>query len=226
MSANRARPVPSSRRAGGPTRTGSAKRVPAQQAAVRRKHWGWASALAAVVVVIVGLVVVHIVAGSSGSAGSRASGSAAPSVGQAAPNASFTTLSGTTETVASLRGKPALLWLMTTWCSSCQASTQAIAKNLAQLEAAGVHVVEVENYDDLGQNGPSLQEFGKVLAGTDFTNPDWTFARSSDELTSIYNPQSDLDIYYLLSPRGKVAYVNSSPVSTMPQLLAAARSLS
>jgi thiol-disulfide isomerase/thioredoxin len=195
-----------------------ARRRVAQQQAAKRRRWGWISA-AVVVVVVVGLVVgLHFSSSSKKLA-------AAPTVGQVAPNATFTTLSGKTETVASLRGQPTLLWLMTTWCSSCQAGTQAVAQNFAKLKVYHVHVVQVENYQDLGQSGPTLHKFGTVLAGADFGNPRWTFGHASAALTHTYNPQGDLDIYYLLNAKGQITYVNSEPASTMPQLLAAAGSL-
>lgn len=195
-----------------------ARRHAAQRQAAKRRRWGWTSAVV-VVVVVVGLVIgLHL-------SSSSTSKVAAPAVGQVAPNATFTTLSGKTETVASFRGRPTLLWLMTTWCSSCQASTEAMAQNLAKLKALDVHVVQVENYQDLGQSGPTLHKFGTVLAGVQFTNPDWTFGHASATLTHAYNPQGDLDIYYLLNASGKVTYINSSPASTMPQLLTAAHNL-
>lgn len=155
------------------------------------------------------------------------SGSSAVSlpVGATAPNGTFTTLAGKTETVAALRGKPALVWFVTTWCSSCQAGTQVMARNVATLASDGVRVVEVENYADLGQSGPSITTFAKTLAPSALSNPDWIFGEASPSLTRTYNPKAYLDIYYLISASGKITYVNSSPGATMPQLLSAAKEL-
>ena len=197
-----------------------ARRAEAERVARRRRYELWGGAVLLVVVVVAAVVGFRLSARSTAAAG------APPGIGQLAPNATFTTLAGRTESIASLRGKPTLLWLMTTWCSSCQASTQTLAQNLSALEADGVRVVEVENYDDLGQSGPPLAQFGKVLAGPAFSNPDWTFAESSLGLTRTYNPRSDLDIYYLLNAKGEVTYVNSTPAATMSQLLGAAGRLS
>ena len=161
-----------------------------------------------------------------GSGSGTAGGAAAPQAGRQAPDGTFTTLAGQAVRVASLRGKPTLLWFVSTWCSSCQAGTQTMAQNLARLKAAGVRVDEVELYQDLGQSGSPMGQFAKALAGAAYGSPGWTFGVSSAALTRAYDPQSYLDIYYLLNARGQVTYVNGSPGSTMPQLLAAAGRLS
>ena len=147
------------------------------------------------------------------------------SVGLIAPNGTLTTTSGQLVSVKSFRGKPTLLWFVTTWCSSCQASTQTIAQNMPQLESDGVRVVEVELYQDLGQTGPSISTFGEQLAGNQYGNSDWIFANSSSKLTKTYDPSSYLDIYYLLNKQGRIEYVNSSPSSTMSNILAEASRL-
>jgi thiol-disulfide isomerase/thioredoxin len=143
----------------------------------------------------------------------------AQAVGLLAPNGTLTTTSGQQLSVASLRGKPTLLWFVSTWCSSCQAGTQTMAQNVSHLQADGVRVVEVELYQDLGQSGPSISSFGQQLAGAQYGNPDWTFATSSSSLTRTYDPGSYLDIYYLLNAHGRIVYVNSSPSSTMSNIL-------
>jgi thiol-disulfide isomerase/thioredoxin len=157
--------------------------------------------------------------------GNTPAGGAAPAVGSAAPDGSFTTVSGTTETVASLRGHATLLWFVATWCPSCQAGTQAMAGDLARLRAAGVQVAEVEDYADLGQPGPAMSSFGPQLAGAAYRDPGWTFGTASPALTRACNPQGYLDIYFLLDSSGRIAYINSAPASTMSQLLAQAGGL-
>ncbi len=212
-----------------PRPTGAARRR--AEAQRRRRNRLLLGGSVTVVVALVALVIaLHVTNGSSGSssAASGSSGTSAVSlpVGTAAPNGAITTLAGKTETVAALRGKPTLIWFVTTWCSSCQAGTQAMAHNVATLAADGVRVVEVENYADLGQSGPLMGTFAKTLAGSAFSNPNWTFGEASSTLTHTYNPKAYLDIYYLLNAQGKITYVNSSPGSTMPELLGAAKALS
>jgi len=200
-----------------------ARRRTAELAAARRRRYGWIGAVVGVAVIVAAVLVAHATTSSPASAASKAT---APAVGRVAPNARFTTLAGKTETVADLRGHPVLVWLMTTWCSSCQASTETMAQYLPELRAAGVRVLQVENYDDLGQSGPALGQFARVLAGSAFKSSDWTFGTASAQMTRAYNPGSELDIYYLLNARGQVTYINSTPSATMPQLLSAAGRLS
>nr|MBW4078255.1 redoxin domain-containing protein [Acidobacteriota bacterium] len=109
-------------------------------------------------------------------------------VGLTAPNAPFATMSGREVSTDSLRGKPTLLWFVSTWCSSCQAGTQTMAQNVTRLASDGVRVVEVELSHDLGQSGPSISSFGQQLAGAQYSNPDWTFATSSALLTRDFDP--------------------------------------
>ena len=210
-----------------PGPTGAARR---RAEAQRHKHnrllmGGGIAVVLALVAVVIALHVTNSSSDTSSASGPSGSSGVPLPVGTTAPNGAITTLAGTSETVAGLRGKPTLIWFVTTWCSSCQAGTQAMAHNVATLAADGVRVVEVENYADLGQSGPPMSTFAKALAGSAFSNPDWTFGEASSTLTHTYNPKAYLDLYYLLNAKGKITYVNSSPGSTMPQLLGAAKAL-
>ena len=178
--------------------------------------------------VIGAVLVLHFSSSSSSSTGSGSSASVNPrmgtaqAVGLSAPDGTFTTITGQKLSVASLQGKPTLIWFVSTWCSSCQAGTQAMAGNVSKLSSDGVRVVEVELYKDLGQSGPGMTAFAKALAGNQYANPDWIFAKSSKGLTQAYDPKSYLDIYYLINSRGQITYVNGSPGSTMTSLLSQA----
>jgi len=172
-------------------------------------------AVAAVVVIAVTAAGRNPAAG-----GTSAVGGAAPAVGSVAPGGSFTTVSGRTETIASLRGHRALLWFVATWCPSCQAGTHAMAGQAARLRAAGVRVVEVEDYADLGQPGLAMTNFARQLAGAAYHDPGWTLGTASQALTRAYNPQDYLDVYFLLDSSSRAAYIGSASASTISQLLA------
>lgn len=94
-----------------------------------------------------------------------------------------------------------------------------MAAEIGKLASDHVKVVEVENAGDLGQQGPSITSFASKLAGHAAHNHDWIFGVASPSLTSAYNPSGYLDIYYLLDASGHIAYINSSPASTMEALL-------
>ena len=169
------------------------------------------------ILIIAAIVALIVVNGSK----SASKSSAAPSIGQKAPNGTFSTLTGSEANVSSLYGKPVLLWFVTTWCSSCQAGTQTMANYIQKFSSKGVRVIELELAGDLGQNGPSISQFANQLAGPQYkSNNTWTFGTASSTLTTTYDPNGDLDVYYLLNPQGKIVYVNSSPSSTIPQLMA------
>ncbi len=188
-------------------------------------RWRWWTAGAAFLAAI---VVVGVVLGRGISSGNSAGGNAArsaPAVGTTAPNASFSTLQGATVSIASLRGRPTLVWFVSTWCSSCEAGTQAVASHISQLRTDGVRVVELEMYNDLGQAGPSMASFAHTYAGPAAANPDWSFGQASEAATLRYDPGGYLDIYYLLNKSGQVVYINSSPAATIGSLLAKAQSL-
>jgi len=178
------------------------------------RRWALGAALAAAAI-----VAVAIYASSQGASQPViASGAGAQA---SAPDGSFTALSGAPGSVAALRGHTTLLWFVTTWCSSCQAGTQAMQAQIPKLAARHVRLVELELSGDLGQPGPSMSEFADQLAGGFIHDPVWTFGTASPTLTRTYDPNGYLDIYYLLTPNGRVAYINSSPAATMPQLLSA-----
>jgi len=195
------------------TRPSGARRGRAARAA-RRRRWAW------IVTLVVVLAIAGAIAGSRlvNQAGTTAA-PAAPAVGQVAPDGTLTTVAGTTMTVASLRGRPTLLWFVATWCPSCQAGTPVVAQQFSQLQADKVRVVEIELFDNIGQPGPSITDFGKTYAGSRYGDPDWTFGTSSAQLTAAYNPNGYTDIYYLLDTTGRVTYINGQPASTMSDLL-------
>jgi thiol-disulfide isomerase/thioredoxin len=205
--------------AGRPRRSSRSPHAQALRRPRGRRRW-WAGAGAAAAVVAAVAVVIAVTA-----SGRTTAGGAVPAVGSAAPNGTFTTVSGRTETIASLRGHKTLLWFVATWCPSCQAGTQAMAGQAARLRATGIEVAEVEDYADLGQPGRPMAGFTRQFAGAACHDPGWTFGTASQALTRAYNPQGYLDVYFLLGSSGRVVYINSAPASTMTQLLAHAGGL-
>ena len=193
----------------------------------RARRLGWAAVAAAAAMAAVAVVIAVTAGGRDTTAGgtNAAPGGTIPAVGSAAPDGTFTTVSGRTVTIGSLRGHKTLLWFVATWCPSCQAGTQVMAGQAARLRAAGVQVIEVEDNADLGQPGPPMSSFARQFAGAASRGPGWTFGTASPALTRAWNPRGYLDVYFLLGSSGRVAYINSGPASTVSQLLARAGGL-
>jgi hypothetical protein len=192
---------------------------------VTRRRWTVPAAVVAVVVVLAAGVLVAHARSTSSATSPQGGGVALAKVGAPAPNGVFTTANGTQQTIASLRGHTALVWLVAGGCASCAASIPTVAQHLAQLQAKGVQVVTLGLYGafDNGKAGAAqLTAFGRAAAGTGVTRPGWTWAMPSEALSFAYDPSGNPDEYFLINPDGYVTYHNSVPVSTMPQLLAAA----
>ncbi|HEY2576142.1 MAG TPA: redoxin family protein [Streptosporangiaceae bacterium] len=211
---------------------------------VPRRRW---TGLGGIAIVVVG-VVLGVTLSSGGnspamksstasSTGKSASGSmsgsassskgTAPMAGSMAPAGTYTTLAGQQESLSSLRGAPAMIWLVTTWCPVCQVGTKAMQSQLAvQLAKMHVKVVEVELNGDLGHSTPTLTSFIHTYAGMGTHSANWVFGTASAALTRAYDPKGEMDVYYLVDSTGHVRYVNSGPAKTASQILAHAAALS
>ena len=63
-------------------------------------------------------------------------------------------------------------------------------------------MLEVEDYNDLGQPGPSLSSFASQNGYSGQSG--WILGVGSSAGTNAYNPDGYLDIYYVISPQGNV----------------------
>lgn len=144
-------------------------------------------------------------------------------VGVTAPLKSFYFVNGTKGTLADFSGKTVLLYLVTTWCSTCAQGTSALGSNMSFFKSKNVSIVEVETYKDFNYSGEPIYQFTKQYAGN--SSSYMVDAYSGYNLTATYDPKGYLDIYYLISPSGKIAYVNGEPSVTMDDLKAAINNL-
>jgi thiol-disulfide isomerase/thioredoxin len=115
----------------------------------------------------------------------------------------LTLINGTTINTASLIGHPIVLWFVTTWCSSCAESQQLLAEEYySTLHSKGIIIVEVENYGDLGEAGPSLLQFAQTYGG--LNKPGWLIGTAPLWVTQKFNPKEYLDIFYLVNQNGEI----------------------
>lgn len=128
------------------------------------------------------------------------------STGETAPNYTFQLANGSTESLNNYKGEPLILWFVATWCSSCAQGNTAVANNLAFFKDHNVKILELEQYGDLGSAGMPISQFISEYGNN---NTYVTGGVASYNMTVAYNtpPTFQLDIYYLISPSGKILYV-------------------
>lgn len=139
------------------------------------------------------------------------------SVGNIAPNYAFQLENGTYSSISSYYGKPILLWFVATWCSTCAQGNEALASNLVFFQQHGVKIVELEQYNDLGSPGMPISQFISKYGNNN------TYVQggvAGYNMTVAYNtpPTFQLDIYYLISPTGKILYVGEGLVNGITAL--------
>ncbi|EQD36222.1 alkyl hydroperoxide reductase/ Thiol specific antioxidant/ Mal allergen, partial [mine drainage metagenome] len=119
------------------------------------------------------------------------------------------------------RGDPLVLWWVATWCSSCTYSTQLFAQSYySQYHSAGVTLLEIESYNDLGQSGPSLSSFASSNGYSGQAG--WVFGTGSASGTSSYNPSGYLDYYYAINAQGTIVAEGADLAGSFSSALQAA----
>ncbi len=141
-------------------------------------------------------------------------------LGAPAPEMVFTTVDGAERRLSEFRGRPVMLWLFATWCPSCTAATAAVAENFDRLQAAGVQIIQVMLYDNLGYRGPSVADFAKRHAKAVAPSPDWLWGEASREGSYTYDPGGYPDIYFLIGKDGILEAADLTPHVTMDKILA------
>ncbi len=138
-------------------------------------------------------------------------------INENAPNFTFEFANGTTSNLYSfMDGKPTLLWFVVTWCSTCAYGNQVIADNIQFFNQHGIKILELEQYDDLGENGMNISQFIK-----DYGNPLYTYYGIASYNTTLeYNtpPDLQLDIYYLIKPDGKIVSIGTNLANNINSL--------
>jgi thiol-disulfide isomerase/thioredoxin len=140
-------------------------------------------------------------------------------IGSYAPSDAFFLANGTKVDLSNYKGHEVVLWFVATWCSGCAQGDEVLNSSYTALNKKGVKVIELELYKDLGYNGENITYFVKSFAPQAYINNVVIPAYASYNMTIAYDHQGYLDIYYLISPSGKILYENSTLATTLPQLL-------
>lgn len=138
-------------------------------------------------------------------------------VGKPAPQFTYHLLGGKTLTPTQLRGHKYILWTMGTWCPSCVAGSQIAAEHIAELQRAHVALVEMEAYENLGGNGPSLESV-KSGVGKPADASNWYWGILTEQQTATIDPKSAMDVFYLVDAHGTVVKQSMAPGAHWDQI--------
>ena len=140
-------------------------------------------------------------------------------VGDYAPDSTFFFANGTEANLSSYKGHEVLLWFVATWCSGCAQGNELLNSSYKEFSEHGVKIVELELYRDLGYSGENIENFVQDFAPEAYQKNVVIPAYASYNMTLAYDSQGYLDIYYLISPNGKILYENGPLEATLPELL-------
>ncbi len=141
-------------------------------------------------------------------------------IGAPAPDIAFTTTDGAQRRLSEFNGRPVMLWLFATWCPTCQVGTLAVAAEFDRLKQAGIQIIQLKLYNNLGYPGPSVADFAKRYASSVAPSPDWLWGDASREGSFTYDPGGYPDIYFLIDEDGILRTVAPAPHVTMDKILA------
>lgn len=144
-------------------------------------------------------------------------------IGRPAPDIDFTATDGNERRLSEFAGRPVMLWFYASWCPTCQVGTVAVAEKIDQLKQAGVQIIQLQLYDNLGYPGPSIEDFAKRYAGPVTPSSNWLWGEASLEASFTYDPQGYPDIYFLIDRDGIIRAIEPAPNVTMNKILAFAR---
>ena len=146
-------------------------------------------------------------------------------IGAPVPDMAFTTVDGIERQLSEFRGRPVMLWLIATWCSTCKVATRAVAAEFDRLKQSGIQIIELKLFNNLGYRGPSIADFARRYASSVAPSPDWLWGEASREGSFLYDPRGFPDIYFLIGKDGILQTVAPAPHVTMDKILAFAEAV-
>ncbi len=138
---------------------------------------------------------------------------------------SLTTMDDTQRRLSEFRGRPVMLWLFATWCPTCVAGTLAVAEKFDRLKQAGIQIIQLRLYNNLGYPGPSVAEFANRYASSVAPSPSWLWGEASLKASFTYDPRGYPDIYFLIDKEGFIRAIEPAPHVTMDKIIAFAASV-
>ena len=139
------------------------------------------------------------------------------SVGDEAPEATFTTIQGDERMLSEFQGQKVMFWFLATWCPSCISAAQVLEKNNEILK--GMTVIALKTHRNAGFPGPTIKEFAQTHAPELLEAENWIWGNASEEATQIYNPRNLPDIYFLIDEAGIVRAIDGAPAATINNIV-------
>ena len=144
--------------------------------------------------------------------------SGAPTPPFAAADAAFSSQSKQFS-LAQFKGRKVMLWLFSTWCSTCIPGLKALVANQPQWKQNGVVILALKNFKNGGYPGPSVDEFAARFGAPVLQAPNWTFGDASAEMDTRYNARKFPDIYFLIDEQSVVQVVSTAPAVTLGEIM-------
>lgn len=142
-----------------------------------------------------------------------------PSVGAQAPEIAFVASDGKEHKLSEFRGRPVMLFLFASWCPTCVYGTQELARQFNRHKEAGLQIIQLRLYKNLGYPGPSMADFAKENAkGIDGLGS-WLWGEASREVSFTYDPWGYPDIYFLIDGDGTIHEINTAPEATIDSII-------
>ncbi|MDE2478585.1 MAG: redoxin family protein [Betaproteobacteria bacterium] len=164
------------------------------------------------------LLICAAVPAMAGTPGQARSTSAVATPGQIAPDAPFTTVDGKVVQLDAYKGRPVIVWQVTTWCPSCAAGLRTFAHHQARIDHSDVTVLVLRDYDNGGYPGPGIRAFASSVAAPLLKDPHFVFGEDTKALFDRYNPRKFVDIYQVIAADGHVRLASSSPSATFGRI--------
>lgn len=140
-------------------------------------------------------------------------------VGDPAPDFGFAALDGSEHRLSEFRGRPAMVWLIATWCPTCEASARVLAERADELRTTGLAVITLKLYNNLGYEGPTIGEFAAKWAPSLLDRPGWFWGEADLRTSLLYDPRGYPDIYWLVDAEGVLQRVDTAPNVTFDEIL-------
>jgi len=136
----------------------------------------------------------------------------------AAPEAAFSSQSRQFS-LAQFKGHKVMLWLFSTWCSTCIPGLKALVVNQPQWKQKGLVILALKNFKNGGYPGPSVDEFAARFGAPVLQAPNWIFGDASAEMDARYNARKFPDIYFLIDEQSVVQVVSTAPAVTLDKIM-------